>query len=522
MNTDFTSVVNRMRWSQDEHERDSWFLGRMLFGDNPVLLDKSLNYGHGNIRGMTQSGKTAAILRILLQVMARLQVDRANDPLAHKDDRRSILVVDLKGTAGFFHGCWSLAEHFGYNFKFLTSRPGDSSYIFSPLDTEAFQGLSSSSAGQVLLDSFGLNHGQGFGESFFTAIDETVLLKTIKTFAGNIRTISDIAGFLADKSIWERMDLLEEWKTARHLAAVVNRMAAIQQLQLTEEDLVKQPGVWTSRMDPAELFHDTVPALHYLHLPVGENSLVSPSVAMLYLFLSFVAASRLPRHKRRDVLVVMDEFQFLVNASITTLLEQAAGLGVSLILAHQTRAQLKNAGGRDITEHVESNVRYLLDFQFSHNDGIDFWAKQAPQARFASLSWLQFADSIIDHDADHSFSPNEARDGYVTVSETKGPLWGVNELQRWSAHPRIAMARFNSLSGHSVYPHPFPFLWEHGFPLEFAKLLERNDWPLDHPGTIILNPKWQPTIRKPTISADLEARIRAAMPSLVPPRRRER
>jgi type IV secretory pathway TraG/TraD family ATPase VirD4 len=110
------------------------------------------------------------------------------------------------------------------------------------------------------------------------------------------------------------------------------------------------------------------PQAAFFALPAGTGSLMSAEMARLVLFGLMNAAQRAPK-PRRQVYVIMDEFQRAVSGNIEVLLQMARSHDVSLILANQCLDDLRSPGA-DIASTVINNTRIRQIFGVSTPDDL--------------------------------------------------------------------------------------------------------------------------------------------------------
>ncbi|MDQ3331442.1 MAG: type IV secretion system DNA-binding domain-containing protein [Planctomycetota bacterium] len=474
--------VGRMLNSEDEEERDHLLLGVSLYNDYPVLLHRSLLNQHGHITGDTGARKTAlGIAPIATQLIA------AGDC--------SVVVIDLKGEPSLFHNTRIEAERAGLPFRWFTTVPGHSSHSFNPLRQTHWARLSPVQRTQVLLQGLSLDYGLDYGKGFYTAMNETVLLNLIKGYP--IDTFGELKAYLEDKAAYQAVGNVEDWKQARHLAALVNRLGSMHSLNLTPKSVPGRDALFDNAIDMADLF--STPQAVYFHLPSPLEPIGSPAVAKLAFYSLFTAAAQL-KGKRRHVYVFIDEFQQVISDSVRLLLEQARSLGISLVLAHQTPGQLDGRGAK-LAETVDSCTAFKLMLRFSDYKAMERIERSSGEAIYHRLSWSQPAPVV---DTDDAYDPGLSTFGDVNVAEYIGNRIDRNTAIEVSAHPFASVVRFTEGSGYTQFS-GYPTLMMSRYHISGETFKERDEmaWPSTDERTIEVFAEGTPASHaSPAIPAD--------------------
>src|SRR5271170_7677759 len=131
---------------------------------NTLLIHEGILSEHCYIVGPSGAGKTSlGIIPILTQ--------RIRGSLTEDDQRSApspVVILDLKGDPALFHSVKIEAERRGQDFMFFTTEKNAPTYRFNP-----FQGFDRGSRTvaqfcQLLMDALSLNHGKGYGRSYYT------------------------------------------------------------------------------------------------------------------------------------------------------------------------------------------------------------------------------------------------------------------------------------------------------------------------------------------------------------------
>ncbi|MBX3412410.1 MAG: TraM recognition domain-containing protein [Pirellulales bacterium] len=458
-------AVERMIRSNDADERNHLLLGTSVLHDYPVLLHRELLKSHGHITGDTGAHKTSyAIGPLAAQLIA-------TDPTSTDLDC-SVVIIDLKGEDWLFHATRDAAQKAGRKFRWFTIVPDDSSYVFNPFTQSHWSQLSPEQCTQVILQALSLDYGIGYGRGFFSAMNETVLLRLLREYEINsfealYRKLEDSAPTKAAGG--QATDL----RDARHLTALVNRLSAAHALNLTEQDLADKPEAWDNAIDMPTLFDES--QVVYFTLPSPLEPVGAPAIAKLALYSLFTAAAQ-RTGKRKQVYVFIDEFQQVISDSIKLILEQARSKGVSLILAHQTTGQL-DRNGTDLAETVDSCTAFKQNLKASDTKAAKRLAEGSGEA-----SYQMFNTS---YRVPPSGNMDNLMPETVDVVETIRPRLEPNTIIEVSADSSASMVRFTEGSGYTQFSGYWTIIDSqyHQTPDEF-EVRSRRDWPAEDGQTV--------------------------------------
>ena len=147
--------------------RNSFLLGLHLREGWPVLWDKHLLTDHMHILGGTGTGKTAiGLLTLTNQMIWR------NDS--------ALVIVDCKGDPAFFHSVWRESLRAGRTFKWFTTKPNRSTYVFNPFDQKVLERMSLSDIAGFIIQFLNLHHGFEYGRSWFGFAARILLQRAIE------------------------------------------------------------------------------------------------------------------------------------------------------------------------------------------------------------------------------------------------------------------------------------------------------------------------------------------------------
>jgi hypothetical protein len=320
--------VGRLLNSKNPLERDHVYLGRSVHGDYPVLLHLKLLQQHAHILGDTGSRKTSVgIAPLLSQLIGRADA--------------SVLVLDLKGDKGLFECARHEAARAGLPFQFFTNVGDRASHVFNPLRQSHTDTLTIHQQTQPILQALSLEYGEGYGAGYFSAVNEIVLKEYLDHYRStdSFRRLSDLVK--VPQAYQAAGGDPGDWKAARHLAILLDKLASVYPMNLTEDDLRDRPEAWRDRIDMPALLEDRR-VVYFSLSSAMEPTTVSP-VARLALFNLLTAAAQREGRGGR-VYVFVDEFQRIVTENMRLFLEQARSMKLHFILANQTMGQLRGRG----------------------------------------------------------------------------------------------------------------------------------------------------------------------------------
>lgn len=319
----------------------------------PLLLHERLLSEHCYILGPSGTGKTSlGIMPLLIQLMrgSKTATDELSPPYP-------IVILDLKGDQALFHTVKYEAERRGQIFKFMVMEKDAPTYRFNP-----FRGFDRSSRTvaqlcQLILDALSLNHGKGYGRSYYTERSRSILSTTLKRNE-NISSFTEL--YAALRTTLAGMSDSRARYDAFELVSVIEMLTEYPQLVTGVEDdasnrdgIIFMPDVLRERQ------------VSYFWLPAALESISVGEIAKLVLFNLRIAAQDWKRkhpHDKRRVILVIDELQRVAGENLQGLLQDARAFGISAILANQSLKDLKSQTGFDLAPTIMTNTRVKLFF----------------------------------------------------------------------------------------------------------------------------------------------------------------
>ena len=434
-------------------EAEHLFLGVEPHSDIPILLDKSALSEHCYIVGETGSGKTAlGVMPLLTQLIRGHQrapeesppEDAALDPIfsaMQEDDENSpcppIIILDLKGDAALFHAVrreakgW--AERSGRDlkdvFQFFTPEPAKATYRFNPFVDFSSGERSLPQLAQLLLDSLGLSHGEGYGRSYYTRRNRQLLNAALAEAMNSSKPPKDIKGlykFVANLAKTKSAEFKDAFELISTLHSLTQYGALVSD-QEGSQHTIHMPSVLENRQ------------IVYFWLPAAIESVSVREIGKMAIFSLLSAAIDRQRTGKplRQSYLVIDEFQRLAGENFKVILEQARSFGIANILANQTQGDLKTAD-TDLRPTIRTNTRVKLYFSVSDPDE----ALSLSQSSGEELAIMQ--SKTVSSNAKGSATSS-------SLSDTLKPRIMRNDILRASDHPLEFILQLSRGAGYSQF-----------------------------------------------------------------------
>jgi hypothetical protein len=394
------------------NENDHVFLGFETTVGFPVLLHKPLLKEHTYIVGDSGSGKTAlGITPLLIQLLR----DKTETP---------IVIFDLKGDPTLFHSVRIEAEQRRRDFRFFRPERGASTFHFDPIQNLASGSHSEMQICQLFLDALSLNHGEGYGRSYYSKRSRNLLLAAMEE-APRPTSLVELADRLQAYSLRPR-----ESTDAFELLSTIEALARYPALdKAPPEHTIHMPTVLDERQ------------VVYFWLPAAVESMSVREIGKLALFslLSAAIQRQNDRAEHRQTYLVIDEFQRIAGENFKIILEQARSFGIGAILANQSMEDLRSPSA-DLRATISANTRTKMYFSVSQPNDIETLAKAFGDTPRIQRSWT-FGSTPKEHYHGLHSSRTDA------FSETFRPLRSPADIRRVSDHPLQMLLHVSRGSG---------------------------------------------------------------------------
>jgi hypothetical protein len=336
-------------------EAEHLFLGFEPWQRFPVLLHQALLTEHFYISGRTGSGKTSmGLMQIVIQL---LRGHRKSE--TEWSEKTPMIIVDLKGDEALFQTAKAEAKARGQKFRFFTLEPGRASYRFNPFREFTAGTMSVPQLVRLNLDALDLYHGTGYGKGYFSQRSRFMLSEALRNPVG-IESFKDLYDRL--KTLYKEHP--QDFQDAFELLSVIESLTHFTQLVTTSAD---EAGDDTIRLSRAIEESEVV----YFWLPSALESATVAQVGKMLLFSLRAAVYDRQRNgkEKRQVFLVIDEFQKLAGENFQNILQQARSAGVGAILANQSLADLRTPDW-DLTSAIRTNTRVKMSFSVADPDEI--------------------------------------------------------------------------------------------------------------------------------------------------------
>jgi len=421
---------------EEIQEADHLYLGNEPFQEFPVLLHRPLLGEHAHILGDSGSGKTSLGLIPLLSSLIEDNVHAFNRP----KDQAAIVILDLKGDMALFETARTYEQHFPSRFRYFSPERGRS-YAFNPFsDLRSATRQTPIQIAQLLLDALALNHGEGYGRSYYSKRSRDLLLHAIEQ--SNAANFEELYAFLDDAITADP----NRYREAFELVATVRALTYYPQLLTTPtrrdpsksgKDTAAGPTRRTMIHMPAVLAKRQVV---YFWLPSAAESVSVREIGKLALY-SLVSAA-LARRARgfpvRRTYLFIDEFQQIAGENFKVILQQARSLGIGVILANQSNEDLRTPAA-DLRSTVRTNTRVKMYFSI-----------QDPQDLMA-LSEASGLDAVTMQTTSRSLMPSFMGGETTSSSYAEKPRLTETDLRAISDHPRRLVFHVSRGSGFTQF-----------------------------------------------------------------------
>jgi len=372
-------LVDRLRASRDECERNSLFLGTNSRDDTPVLVPREVFTEHAHILGDSGSGKTSlGLMPLICQLM--------------RDGKCSVVVIDLKADdQALFetlrHESAALDTRLreenspqgGYPFRWFTTALERSSYIFNPLMQRVMPRLAAYQRSDIITAALGLQYGTDYGRKFFGDANYDLLSYAVGENP-NIQSFEELAEILKGA---ERFKLESETKkAATNLRSSIRRLARCRPFNASPNSGAS-PSAVAQAIDFSDVFRQ--PQALYFALPPASGVTNTAEIARMAIY-SLLAAAQMQEGPRQQVFLVIDEFQRIVANNLGLFLQTARSMNIGVILSNQSLDDLETVDA-NLIPAVRTNTRFRQVFAAGNRRDILDLRDTAGETMIGLRSW---------------------------------------------------------------------------------------------------------------------------------------
>ncbi len=456
------STVDGLRASENPVARHSYFLGNIATDGSPLLVPRQVFNEPSHFLGSTGAGKTSKGLAPWIE-----------QTIGFGDC--SLIVLDLKADTLETLATMRAAseEHAARGgrelpLKVFSSQNSLPTHGFNPLGIRFWNEFTLYQQVDILCGALGLIYGSDYGEGYYTSANAETCYETLRRFP-NIRSFRELAErcyqVLAHP---EKYELLKNTaRNADHLYSQLRRLADFEQLQITCDRRYPQ-AAFENAIDLSDFFRR--PQLAYLHLSATLGAGSAPTIARLFTYMLLTSATQTERQCR--VYLVIDEFQRMVADNLEYILQLARSMGVGVVLANQSMADLKTSRS-DMLSIVETNCRFRQWFDVPSE--IDRRLLTAVAGE--TVEYL--------HSESESWG-NQSQTVTSSQTETILPRFNMNEIIRLGDDPTLSVVRITRGDGYAQFG-GFPVVVKSGFHIDEQEYERRKSmaWPADLPGQFV-------------------------------------
>lgn len=411
-------VVERLQKAEPLELRQQLFLGFHATEHYPVFLPRETLREHASIIGATSAGKTS---RVLLPLLSQLM--RAPD--TDRSARGPIVIIDLKGERYFFNAVRDEAERARRPFWYFSNHAHRGSFAFNPVLDLRELGIPLAQVGSTLHAGLNLEHGTGYGASYFSSVTRNYLAALLE-LAPDAESIEQLyAARDRLRKLYPRdRERREIEREAAELISHLKALAGRPELNVTSRH--RDRACFDARISMKRaLEHGAV--VYFNLFSKGEEALARfiGSLALECLYAATYRFNEDPpdggdSKGRRQVYAVVDEFQRIAGRNFGVFLEQARSAGLSLILAKQSETVIDP----ELQDAVQTNTTYRHYFTFRSPDAIAAAGAIFGETAYYSLPTEDFTK--LSHFLGPRFTPNDLR----ALSALPGYAASVQETSR--------------------------------------------------------------------------------------------
>lgn len=446
-------------------ERDLLLVGFNAFADYPVLLERGILGEHAHIMGDSGSGKSSlGLAPLMAQLIGR--------------PHTSVVVLDLKGDRALFEGARcavrdanaSRDKRRRVRFRWFTNKPNLSTFAFNPFLQRHMQRVTIQQKASILLKSLGLDYGEGFGESYYSSVHRSVLLKVLQDDP-TIASFRQLQGYFHRDLRTRLQDLnidRKVYQDASHLFSVIDSLASFDALNITPASQI-DPAVLRHQIDLARVVTQPTVVYFYLHSALEEKTVSEVAKLALHSLLT-AAVERGP--SKHTVYLLIDEFQQVVSADLEIVLRQARSMGISVILANHTISDLRTKSA-DLIPTVQTNTRYKQVFAASDLQQQDMLIKASGETIYELWGGSSNSTGRETFNWHETISPRLMRNDIIGITDRE--LHSVIHVPRG-----LGVTQFGGFMFEAVCPYHITY--------DEYDRRSRAAWPQHQTGTLIARP----------------------------------
>jgi hypothetical protein len=378
----------------------------------------------------------------------------------------SVVVIDLKGDdPSLFENARLEAERAGLKFRWFTNELAKATYVFNPLLQRHLRELSLYQRTDLLTASLGLQYGTDYGRGFFSDANAELLYHALRArpHLGSFRELSQV---LKEREPFRTVSA--QLKMAgSHLAAIVTRLGSTEALNARPGEAAS-PDVLAASIDMRQAFEE--PQVIYFHLASALGTATSAEIARMAMF-SLLSAAKFVEGKRKQVFLIVDEFQRAVSNNLELFLQTARSMDIGVILANQSLSDLRKPGV-DIVSTVRTNTRYRQLFAVGEMNDLEEVIRTSGETLLHRKAWSEVLGLTIFGAAGGLRSRS--------ISEEVSPRLRVNDLLLASDHPLQSVCHVRRGEGFAQYG-GMPFIIQSTYHISPEEYLKRKQaaWPTE-------------------------------------------
>lgn len=455
-------------------ECDHLLVGYSLENDYPILLSRDILHEHAHITGDSGSAKTALGLAPLVAQL----VGRPNT---------SVLILDLKGDKALFHAAKfgveqankalkarDVPEEEHIAFRWFTNEHDQSTYAFNPFLQEHFRGITKHQRAEILLQSLGLDYGEGYGTHYYSSVNRDVLSKVLDAYDDDEITsfarLHDVMTKDVKQGHRRGLDIRpKEREDASHLFTVIRSLASFDALNVVSH---ADRSVMDNRIDMSELVRR--PQVVYFYLPAALEQASVREISKLALYSLLTAAVRC-KQERNQVYAFVDEFQQVASEDLEIILRQARSHNIGAILANQTQSDLKK-GKVNLIPTVDANTRFKQTFSATDLEQQRAIVQASGEAMYHMLDWEDSGETYLE-----GYDPTRDPDAVFHAREAIGPRLSPNDVIEASDSSLQSIVRIARGGGFTQYG-GYSFTMRSDYHIPFDVYEQRSKEPLPDAG----------------------------------------